>query len=273
MSKKQTSTQSNVTEVYDKTDLHNHILTRPDSYIGSISSIKEFLYVPDEDENGNLIMVYKQLEYVQGLFKIVDEVIVNARDQYVRLNTNLDEGAESTTNKKTKDYAVSNIWISVDQKSGFITVRNDGNGIPIRKHQTENLYIPDMIFGYLLTSSNYKEGVRRFVGGKNGYGAKLANIYSTEFTVETVDHFHKKKYVQTYRDNMKISEPPIITENHSQEPYTQIKFRPDFKRFKIDGITDDFLQMIKARAYDVAGCTDKKVSVFFNGCIIRVNDF
>ena len=273
MSKKQTSTQSNVTEVYDKTDLHNHILTRPDSYIGSISSIKEFLYVPDEDENGNLIMVYKQLEYVQGLFKIVDEVIVNARDQYVRLNTNLDEGADSTTNKKTKDYAVSNIWISVDQKSGFITVRNDGNGIPIRKHQTENLYIPDMIFGYLLTSSNYKEGVRRFVGGKNGYGAKLANIYSTEFTVETVDHFHKKKYVQTYRDNMKISEPPVITENHSQEPYTQIKFRPDFKRFKIDGITDDFLQMIKARAYDVAGCTDKKVSVFFNGCIIRVNDF
>ncbi len=270
MSKKQVSTESTITEVYDKTDLHNHILTRPDSYIGSISPIKEFLYVPDEDENGNLCMVYKQLEYVQGLFKIVDEVIVNARDQYVRLNTSLDEGAEHA---KKKDVPVSNIWISVDQKSGYITVRNDGNGIPIRKHQTENLYIPDMIFGYLLTSSNYKEGVRRFVGGKNGYGAKLANIYSTEFTVETIDHFNKKKYVQTYRDNMKVSEKPIITENHSQDPYTQIKFRPDFKRFKIDGITDDFLQVIKARAYDVAGCTDKKVSVFFNGCIIRVNDF
>ncbi len=258
-------------EVYDRTDLHNHILTRPDSYIGSISPIKEFLYVPEEDENGHVVMAYKQLEYVQGLFKIVDEVIVNSRDQYVRLNTSLDEPAP--TDKKNKNIPVGNIWVSVDQKSGFITVRNDGNGIPIRKHATEDLYIPDMIFGYLLTSSNYKEGVRRFVGGKNGYGAKLANIYSTEFTVETVDHFHKKKYVQTYRDNMKISEKPIITDNHSEEPYTQIKFRPDFKRFKIDGISDDFLQMIKARAYDVAGCTDKKVSVFFNNCLIRVNDF
>jgi len=279
MSFKQTTPQAgNVSkddkdkEVYDRTDLHNHILTRPDSYIGSISPIKEFMYVPSEDENGNNIMVYKQLEYVQGLFKIVDEVIVNARDQYVRLNTSLDEPAP-TTDKKNKNLPVSNIWISVDQKSGFITVRNDGNGIPIRKHATEDLYIPDMIFGYLLTSSNYKEGVRRFVGGKNGYGAKLANIYSTEFTVETVDHFHKKKYVHTYRDNMKLSEKPVITDNYSEEPYTQIKFRPDFKRFKIDGISDDFLQMIKARAYDVAGCTDKKVSVFFNNCIIRVNDF
>jgi DNA topoisomerase-2 len=257
------------TEVYDKTDLHNHILTRPDSYIGSISSIRETMYVPEENEEGDIKMVYKQIEYVQGLYKIVDEVIVNARDQYVRLNTSLDE----PVSKKSKDIPVSNIWINVNQEKGYISVKNDGNGIPIRKHQTEDLYIPDMIFGYLLTSSNYKEGVRRFVGGKNGYGAKLANIYSTEFMIETVDHFHKKKYTQIYRDNMKVSEPPVIIDNHSQEPYTIIKFYPDFKRFKIQGITDDFLQMIKARAYDIAGCTDKKVNVFFNNCLIRVADF
>ena len=176
-------------EVYDKTDLHNHILTRPDSYIGSISYIKESLYIPEEQEDGNILMVYKPIEYIQGLYKIVDEVIVNARDQYVRLNTNLDE--VDTKHKKLKDIPLSNIWINVDQEKGFISVKNDGNGIPIRKHQTEDIYIPDMIFGHLLTSSNYKEGVRRFVGGKNGYGAKLANIYSTEFMVETVDHQHR----------------------------------------------------------------------------------
>ncbi len=258
-------------EVYDKTDLHNHILTRPDSYIGSISSIKESLYIPEEQEDGNILMVYKPIEYIQGLYKIVDEVIVNARDQYVRLNTNLDE--VDTKHKKLKDIPLSNIWINVDQEKGFISVKNDGNGIPIRKHQTEDIYIPDMIFGHLLTSSNYKEGVRRFVGGKNGYGAKLANIYSTEFMIETVDHIHKKKYTQYYRDNMKVSEKPKIIDNYSEEPYTTIKFYPDFKRFKIEGITDDFLQMIKARAYDIAGCTDKKVNVFFNNCIIRVGDF
>ena len=177
-------------EVYDRTDLHNHILSRPDSYIGSVSPVKEFLYIPEEDENNKISMVYKQIEYVQGFYKIVDEVIVNARDQYVRLNTSLEENVDK------KSIPVQNIWINVDQKEGFISVRNDGDGVPIRKHQTEDIYIPDMIFGYLLTSSNYKEGVRRFVGGKNGYGAKLANIYSTEFSVETVDHYHKKKYIQ-----------------------------------------------------------------------------
>jgi DNA topoisomerase-2 len=258
-------------EVYDKTDLHNHILTRPDSYIGSISSIKDYLYVPEEQEDGSILMVYQPIEYVQGLYKIVDEVIVNARDQYVRLNTNLDTVED--TKKKLKDIPLSNIWINVDQEKGFISVKNDGNGIPVRKHQTEDIYIPDMIFGHLLTSSNYKEGVRRFVGGKNGYGAKLANIYSTEFSVETVDHFHKKKYTQVYRDNMKVVDKPVIIDNYSEEPYTTIKFYPDFKRFKIDGITDDFMKMIKGRAYDIAGCTDKKVNVFFNNCLIRVNDF
>ena len=265
--KSTTELKSKQDEVYDRTDLHNHILSRPDSYIGSVSPVKEFLYIPEEDENNKISMVYKQIEYVQGFYKIVDEVIVNARDQYVRLNTSLEENIDK------KSIPVQNIWINVDQKEGFISVRNDGDGVPIRKHQTEDIYIPDMIFGYLLTSSNYKEGVRRFVGGKNGYGAKLANIYSTEFIVETVDHYHKKKYIQTYRDNMKISEKPIITDNHSQTPYTQIKFKPDFKRFNTPGITDDFLAMIKARAYDIAGCTDKKVNVFFNNSMIKVSDF
>jgi DNA topoisomerase-2 len=255
-------------EVYDKTDLHNHILTRPDSYIGSISAIKESMYVPEENDEGLISMVYKQIEYVQGLYKIVDEVIVNARDQYVRLNTSMDE-----PQKKTKDIPVSKIWINVNQTEGYIAVKNDGNGIPIRKHQTEDIYIPDMIFGHLLTSSNYKEGVRRFVGGKNRYGAKLANIYSTKFVVETIDHFHKKKYTQVYHNNMKDVDAPIITDNVTQDPYTLIKFYPDFKRFKMEGITDDFLQMIKARAYDIAGCTDKKVSVFFNNCLVPVGDF
>ncbi len=220
-------------EVYDKTDLHNHILTRPDSYIGSISAIKESMYVPEENDEGTISMVYKPIEYVQGLYKIVDEVIVNARDQYVRLNTSLDEPQAPGAAKKSKDIPVSKIWINVNQEEGYIAVKNDGNGIPIRKHQTEDIYIPDMIFGHLLTSSNYKEGVRRFVGGKNGYGAKLANIYSTKFVVETIDHFHKKKYTQVYNNNMKDVNVPIITDNVTQEPYTLIKFYPDFKRFKM----------------------------------------
>ena len=89
-----TESKSKQDEVYDRTDLHNHILSRPDSYIGSVSPVKEFLYIPEEDENNKISMIYKQIEYVQGFYKIVDEVIVNARDQYVRLNTGLEENID-----------------------------------------------------------------------------------------------------------------------------------------------------------------------------------
>ena len=52
-------------------------------------------------------------------------------------------------------------------------------------HEKEVVYVPEMIFGMLLTSSNYNDLEKKVTGGRNGYGAKLANIFSTEFTVET----------------------------------------------------------------------------------------
>jgi DNA topoisomerase-2 len=274
--KKEVITKSNETEAYgDKVseeyemkDLHNHILTRPDSYIGSIHATKEYFYVPVEDEEGESRMVYTPIEYIQGLFKIVDEIIVNARDQYVRLNTNIEPGET-----KKKDIQLSNIWIKVNKDTGEISVKNDGNGVPIAKHTKEKIYIPEMVFGHLLTSSNYKDDVRRFTGGKNGYGAKCTNIYSTKFMIETVDHFQKKKYTQHFSNNMYERNEPEIINNFSGDPYTEIKFIPDYKKFGMEGMTDDFYALIKARAYDIAGCTDAKVKVHFNNCLIRVADF
>ncbi len=88
-----------------------------------------------------------------------------------------------------------------------------------------------MIFGQLLTSTNYSKEDKTW-GGKNGYGAKLANIFSTEFTVETVDSTRNKIYTQTWKNNMKERQDPVI-KNYSKVPYTKITFKPDFKRFKI----------------------------------------
>jgi DNA topoisomerase-2 len=76
----------------------------------------------------------------------------------------------------------------------MISVHNNGRGIPIVMHRDEKMYVPSMIFGHLLTSSNYDHSQRKVTGGRNGYGAKLCNIYSTEFTVETVcDNKHFKQ--------------------------------------------------------------------------------
>ena len=63
-------------------------------------------------------------------------------------------------------------------------------------HTTEKMYVPELIFGTLLTSSNYDDEQKKVTGGRNGYGAKLCNIFSTEFTVETASKESGKTYRQ-----------------------------------------------------------------------------
>ena len=92
------------------------------------------------------------------------------------------------------------IKATIDVEEGVISVYNNGSGIPIEMHSKEKIYIPELIFGHLLSGSNYDDTQKKLTGGRNGYGAKLANIYSHEFSVETVSG--GQKYVQTWANNM-----------------------------------------------------------------------
>ena len=75
---------------------------------------------------------------------------------------------------------------------------NNGRGIPVEMHKKEQMYVPSMIFGHLLTSSNYDDKQKKVTGGRNGYGAKLCNIFSTHFTVETACSTSKKAFKQVH---------------------------------------------------------------------------
>ena len=88
--------------------------------------------------------------------------------------------------------------------------------------------------GHLLTGSNFDDSVGKVTGGRNGYGAKLANIFSSSFTVETCDTRHKLHYRQSWRDNMTQSEAPSIRSTSSvdeESDFTRVTFVPDLKRF------------------------------------------
>ena len=95
-------------------------------------------------------------------------------------------------------------------KENYIEVFNNGCGIEIRKHEKENIYIPELIFGVLLTSSNYDDTKKRTTGGKNGLGSKICNIFSSKFIVEVADIVNKKHYYQEMKDNMMVIDKPII---------------------------------------------------------------
>jgi DNA topoisomerase-2 len=128
-----------------------------------------------------------------------------------------------------------------------------------------------MIFGHLLTGSNYDDEEAKTTGGRNGYGAKLCNIFSTEFTLETQDTKNGKRYKQTWTDNMSKMGKAKITTSKSSD-FTRVTFTPDFKKFKMDGMDDDLEALFKRRVYDLAGTT-KGVTVSLNGTRIKVQHF
>ena len=41
-------------------------------------------------------------------------------------------------------------------------------------HKEHRCYVPELIFGQLLTSSNYNDSEQKVTGGRNGFGAQLA---------------------------------------------------------------------------------------------------
>ena len=81
-----------------------------------------------------------------------------------------------------------------------ISVWNDGRGIPVEMHKEQKVYVPTLIFGHLLTSSNYDDNQKKTTGGRNGYGAKLCNIFSTEFVVETSSTDSGKHFKQVHNN-------------------------------------------------------------------------
>jgi DNA topoisomerase-2 len=144
---------------YQKHTHHQHILELPDTYVGSTKTNQETRWVYDSGSNK---MVWRSLLFNPGLYKIFDEIIVNARDEYVR---------STVTAGMTP---VKHIDVCVDSRDGdtVISVENDGDGIPIEMNDDEKTMVPEMIFGQLLTSSNYDKSEEKIVGGKNGYGQK-----------------------------------------------------------------------------------------------------
>lgn len=127
----------------------------------------------------------------------------------------------------------------------------------------------------MLTSSNYDDKQKKVTGGRNGYGAKLTNIFSKKFTVETLDSKRKKSYSQTFLKNLTVIEPPVIKAISGDEmDFTEVTFEPDLKKFKMSSLDDDTVALLSKRVYDLAGCTPASVSVHLNGKkIAKVTNF
>jgi DNA topoisomerase-2 len=256
-----TSSDLELSNKYQQKTDKAHILDNPDTYIGSVEQIDDNLWILSED--GTKI-IQKNIKYIPGLFKLFDEGIVNCRDHVIRM-------LQAVTNNAENALPVTNIDISI-QEDGTIIMINDGNGIDVAQHPEYKIWIPELIFGHLRTSTNYDKSEKKIVGGKNGFGFKLVLIWSTQGSVETVDHIRGLKYKQEFNNNLDEICKPSITKCKIK-PYTKITFKPDYARLGIDGLSSDMISLLKKRVYDVAAITDKSLKVKYNSTLIPIKNF
>jgi len=255
------ATDVNLANKYQQKSDKQHILDNPDTYIGSVEKIESVQWILNE---ANDKIIEKYIEFIPGLFKLFDEGIVNCRDHVVRMQQAIANGQENCI-------PVTNIDITIEE-DGTIIMLNDGNGIDVAEHPEHKIWIPELIFGHLRTSTNYDKTEKKIVGGKNGFGFKLVLIWSTYGSIETVDHIRGLKYSQEFKNNLDEICKPSITKCKNK-PYTKITFKPDYARLGIHGLTPDIIALLRKRVYDVAAITDKNLKVKYNSSLVPIKNF
>lgn len=230
-----------------------HILKRPDSYVGPVEQGSEPYWIL----NGSTF-TKKNLKYSPALLKIFDEILVNAIDR-----------------NSLHPKQVSSISVTIDKDVGSVTIENNGplGGIGVRMHEKEGLWNPELVFGHLLTSTNYDDTQKRIVGGRNGYGAKLANIYSSDFSVVIKDHETKQTYTQKWSKNMTVCDPPKIKKHSGATSSVSITFTPEWKRFGMSKMDDTIYNIFQKRVWDANICTSQNCKVKFNGDVLPKQNF
>ena len=170
---------------YQKLHPIEHILKRPDMYCGSTKQKITREYIA----NGDKQIVLSDIKSSPAMIRIFVEVLSNAIDNVER-------------SKGTSTPCTMMIKVCIDKESGKTSVWNNGVAVPVEKNEQEGCYNHTMIFGQLLTGSNYNDEEERNVSGRNGVGVKLCNVFSKQFTVKGYDPNNKRSFEQTWTKNM-----------------------------------------------------------------------
>jgi DNA topoisomerase-2 len=203
-------------EEYQRLEHADQIRLRPDTYIGASTGIStDGIWSARIVGKGTLRTEPIDAQVAKAIIGVSKEIFDNATDNVIRSRTEgIDPGG-----------------IDVLQSQNSITVRNHGKYIPIVIHHKEGIWTPQLLFGVLLTSDNYNDSIARFKVGRNGYGIKLANIFSDLFQVVIGDPERRLRYTQIWTGGMKQRSEPLIEQGYMGPGFTEITFVPDFAYF------------------------------------------
>jgi DNA gyrase/topoisomerase IV subunit B len=233
--------QKTVEEKYQELSELQHILLRPGMWIGStqVEESDRFVY---NSEMGK--MEQRTISYVPAMLKLFDEILSNSCDEY----------------RRPDNLGLNKIDVIVNKETNYIEIVDNG-GMPIVKHKSAGVYIPEFVFGRLRTSSNYDDSEDRNVVGTNGVGSSITNCFSTLYKVSSADG--KNKLTCSWHDNMQASNDTTVEKCKKTEHFTKTGFILDLKRFGVSELSDDFISIIYKRCIDAAAA-NPGLKVTFN---------
>ncbi len=223
MSEEFTNTQ------YQNLSYNQHVRLRTGMYVGSKDITENNVWILNKEDN----KLEKQvLKYSIAMYNIIDEIIVNSIDHIQR-----------TLNIKGKNKC-DIIKLNFNKDTGIISVWNNGEGIIVEKFKDQDYYIPEMIFSKEMSGSNFNSDSSKISAGMNGSGAKICNILSKEFVVETTDLKNKLQNYQKFENGKEIKNTPVITkltkvDKEKKTPYTLITMLIDQELFAKKGYKQD----------------------------------
>lgn len=251
------SSSSSIEQQYQRKTPLEHVLIRPDTYVGSTEVLESLVWLPAKADA--LRYSLRSAKFVPALYKVFDEILVNALDN------------------RQRDSSMAHLDVRVDVARNLVAIRNDGRSIPVVLHATEGIYVPELVMGHLLTGSNFDDSTAKITGGRNGFGAKLCNIFSTRFHVDIVDSHRALRYRQTWHANMTRCDPPLVEPAPpGAADSTTIEFEPDLSRFAggaMRSLADtEVLAVWRRRVHDAAACAPD-VAVTWNGAAVEPRSF
>lgn len=213
-----------------------HSRLKTEMYLGSRSLHTQTILLYDDDR----IPYTEELEFVPAVYTAFREIVDNS----------LDEIAHGHGNR---------IDITYDEKTGKMTVKDNGRGIPFTIDSKTKMHKVTLALSHARTGRNF--GERGEIAGTNGLGAATVNFCSEYFKVEVWRD--NKKFEQTFnegKDELKIGKPKI-TKKTSTKTGTKISFRLSNKVFKNKLLP---LRFISSRVLEISLC-NPLLKVYFNG--------
>ena len=232
-----------------KISSRNKVLLRPNRYIGNSKPYETDTYIFDGEKFSK-----EKVVYTPGLIKIIREVIDNSIDEGIRTNFKF----------------ANEITILVSE--GWITVSDNGRGIPIIPLESEDVDVGDMLmpegaWAQLDTGANFDDDDDNTTMGQNGEGVALTNIFSKEFIGTTMDG--KNSFTLKAFNNL---ENYTTLKGKSTKQGTTVKFLPDYERL---GITEFDTSHEKILMTDLINLsvTYPKIKFVYNKKLIKARNF